>query len=188
LVVPGAKVAFRSLLPDDQVAYEVRDGRSVEPRWLPYRLLGPVGIGLILVSLAPVAFLAVRLAALARERRRSSVRVSSRHAQRTTRAALEEIGSAEPDTLEARRAAFARLDGVVRQHVAEVCGVPAAGMTPEEIARAIEPWAARLPSELVTSVLTRCELARYATPELQPSAAAWRDALAQARQLLSAGR
>jgi hypothetical protein len=187
-VVPGASVAFRSLLPDDQVAYAVRDARSVEPPSLRYRLLEPLGIGLMLVSLAPVAFLAARLTTLARERRRSRVRVSSRQTRRTTRAALDELGAVEPDTLEARREAFARLDGVVRQHVADVCGVAAAGLTPEEITLAIEPCAARIPRELVTSVLTSCELARYATPELQPSPAAWQDALAQARQLLSAGR
>jgi hypothetical protein len=188
VVVPAVSVAFRSLLPDDQVRYEVRDARSVEPRWLPYRLLGPVGIGLVLVSLAPAAFLAIRLAALARNRRRSRTRVSPRQARQTTRAALDAIEAADAETVEARREAFARLDAVVRQHVADVCGVPAAGLTPEEVAGALGPCAARLPPELVAKVLALCEVARYGTPELQPSAAAWRDALGQARQLMSAAR
>ena len=89
---------------------------------------------------------------------------------------------------EARRHGFARLDGLVRQHVEEVCGVAVQGLTPDEIVAAIEPCGTRLPVELVTSVLSISELARYADPDRQPDGEAWRQTLGQAEQLLFSSR
>ena len=188
VLVPGAVAAFRSLLPDDQPIYEVRDAPPVSPRWLPFRLLASAGIGLMLLSAVPVALLAIRLAGMARARRQRAPRPSARQIRRATRAALDEIAAADAAVPEVRREAFARLDALVRQHVTEVCGVAVIGMTPDEIAAAIAPSAARLPSAHVTSVLAACELARYATPELLPSADAWQEAVASAGNLLSASR
>jgi hypothetical protein len=188
VVVPPVAVAFRSLLPDDQVIYDVRDGRDVPRRWLPYRLLGPVGVALVLLSAAPAAFVLVRLALGVRERRRATTRRSSRKDRQTAQAAFDEVRATDAMDLEARRAGFARLDALVRQHLSDVCGVPAAGMTPEEIEAALEPCASRIPIALVASVLESCELARYAGPDLHPSPDAWREAVGQAEQLLSRGR
>jgi hypothetical protein len=186
LAVPPVAVAFRSLLPDDQAIYDVRDGQSVPPRWLPYRLLEPVGIALIIIAIVPVVLLLVGLAEGARARRRAAAPRSSRHSRQAARAALDEMRAADAADADARREGFARLDGLVRQHLSEVCGVAAAGMTPEEIDAALEPCAARIPVALVTSVLAACELARYASPELQPSIDTWRETIGQAEQILSA--
>lgn len=188
IVVPAVPVAFRSLLPDDQPIYDVRDGRSVPPRWVPYRMLEPVGIGLILLAVTPAAFLLIRLARSVRERGRTSVRRSSREARQAAHAALEEMRATDASDADARREGFARLDALVRQHVAEACGVAAAGMTPDEIEIALAPCAGRIAVELVMSVLASCELARYASPPLQPSLDTWREALGQAEQILSLRR
>ena len=186
--VPAATVAFRSLLPDDQPSYQARDSRPVAARWLPYRVLAPVGLGLILLSVAPVVFLGLGLVRGTRWRRESGARRSTRQARQTARAALDEIRAAEPATAEARRAAFARLDALVRQHLADVCGVPAAGLTPSEMATSLDGAGTQVPPGLVVSVLTSCELARYAGAELRPSADVWRDTLPHAEEVLAAGR
>jgi hypothetical protein len=184
--VPAVAVAFRSLLPDDQAIYDVRDQRTVAARWLPYRVLGVVGIALMLVSVTPVVFLLFRIVKATRERRRTHATRSVRQARQSARAALDEVRATDAANADARRDGFARLDVLVRQHVTDLCGVPAAGMTPDEIEAALEPCATRIPVELVTSILASCELARYGSPDLQPSPDTWREAVGQADQVLSA--
>jgi hypothetical protein len=188
VIVPPVAVAFRSLLPEDQAIYDVRDGRDIPQRWLPYRLLQPVGLGLVLFSAVPAAFVLVRLALGVRERRRATTGRSSRRQKQSARAAFDEVRATDGTDLQARRAGFARLAALIRQHLSDVCGVAAAGMTPEEIAVALEPCGSRIPIELVASVLESCELARYASPDLYPSPDAWREALGQAEQLLARSR
>ena len=123
----------------------------------------------------------------ARERRHQQVRPSARQAKQAARMAFDEIRALDPATPEARRDAFARLDAAVRHHLHDVCGVPAAALAAEEIARSIEPCAGRVPVELATAILDTCERARYAPPTLQPADGEWRATLAQAEQVL-AGR
>jgi hypothetical protein len=189
VIVPPVAVAFRSLLPDDQAIYDVRDAQPVPPRWLPYRLLGVVGIGLILLSATPAAFLLIRLAQGARERRRTAARrPSSRKERQTARAAFDDVRATDAADADARRAGFARLDALVRQHLSDVCGMAASAMTPEEIEIALEPCVTRIPVEIVGSILASCELARYGSPDLQPSLDTWHQAVGQADQVLSAGR
>jgi hypothetical protein len=188
VLVPPVSVALRSLLPDGQLDYEPRDPPRVPDRWIGYRILAPVGIGLILVSMAPVAFLLLRLVRGVRARRQRAARPSSRHVRQAARAAFDEIRAMDGGHAEARRLGFARLDGLVRQHVEEVCGVAVAGLTPDEIVAAIEPCRTRLPLELVTSVLSASELARYAAPDLQPDDDLWRQTLGQAEELLFSSR
>jgi hypothetical protein len=187
MVVPSVAIAFRSLLPDDQPIYDVRDGRSIPAPWLPYGVLQTVGIALIVLSATPAAFLLIRLAKGTGVRWRLASGRSSRRAAQTARAVLDDMRAADPADAGARRESFARLDALVRQHVADVCGVSAAGLTPEEIETALEPCSTRVPVDLVASILASCELARYAHPERQPSLDAWREALGQAEQVL-AGR
>src|SRR5262249_1475604 len=79
--VPPVSVPFRGLLLDDQAIYDVRDGRDVPSSRLPLRILGPVGFGLILLSIVPVVSLVAGFAWGLRERRRvatGSVRRSRR--------------------------------------------------------------------------------------------------------------
>jgi hypothetical protein len=185
--VPATAVAFRSLLPDDQPSYDVRDRRSPDARLLRYRVLRPVGLGLILVSTAPVAFIAIAFARRTSQEGRSARR-SLRHARQAVSTSLEAVRAADPATADDRRDAFTRLDALVRQHLSAAFGVPAASMTPAEIVAALGARATELPVELASSVLKTCELARYAPPALLPSTADWRDTLAHAEQVLAAKR
>jgi hypothetical protein len=186
--VPEAAIAFRSLLPDVQPSYPVRDSRPAAQRLLVYRILRPIGVGLIVLSIVPVGFMAIGLVRRVRQGRRSTVRRSLRQTRQAARAALEEVRAADAATADARRAAFARLDALVRHHLSDVCGVPTPGLTPAEITAVLGACASRMPVDLASSVLTSCELARYARPEFLPSADAWRDTLTQAEQVLAAGR
>jgi hypothetical protein len=188
ILVPGATVAFRSLLADDQPIYSVRDTRLVPPRWTPFRVMGTVGIGLMLLAIVPVVFLISGLVRRARARRAAGTRPSPRQVRQAARLALEEIRGLDATTLAARREAFAHLDAAVRHHVSDVCGIATAGLTPEEIAGALEACAGRLPVDTVASVLAACELARYGTPDLQPGSADWQQTLSAAEEVLSAGR
>jgi hypothetical protein len=185
--VPATAVAFRSLLPDDQPSYDVRDSRSPGARPLRYRVLQPVGLGLILVSIAPVAFIAIGFARRASQHGRIARR-SLRQARQAVSMSLDAVRAADPATADDRRDAFTRLDALVRQHLSAGFGVPAASMTPTEIVAALGARATKLPVDLASSVLTTCELARYAPPALLPSAAEWRDTLAHAEQVLAARR
>jgi len=186
--VPGAVVAFRSLLPDDQPTYTARDDRPAAPRAQRFRVLQPVGLGLILFSIAPVGLLALAGVRRARQRRRSATRRSLRQARQASRVSLEAVRAADPASTDERRDAFARLDALVRQHLSDVCGVPAANLTPSEITAALTARASAAPVELASFVLGTCEVARYAPPALLPSASVWTDTLAQAEQVLASGR
>jgi hypothetical protein len=184
--VPGAVIAFRSLLPDDQPTYPARDSRPAVARASQFRVLQPVGLGLILLSIAPVALLALAGLRRAQQRRRTTTRRSLRQARQASRASFEVMRAADPASPDERREAFARLDTLVRQHLSDVCGVPAASLTPTEIAAALSTRPSGAPVELASSVLTTCELARYAPPALLPSASVWQDTLAHAEQVLAA--
>ena len=188
LTVPAVAIAFRSLLPDDQAIYDVRDARVVPPSGPIVRMLQPAGIALILISIVPTAVLLLRMGESLRARRRRAAPRSSRQTREAARAALEELRGIDGDTPDARRDGFARLDALVRQHVTDACGVPAAGMTPDEIEAALQPCAARVPVAPVVAVLASCELARYADAGLQPSRQAWREALDRTQEILSHGR
>jgi hypothetical protein len=187
LQVPAQIVAFRSLLPDDQPSYDIRHSRPAGPRLLRYRILQPLGLGLIIVSVAPVAFMAIAVVQHVGRRGRTARR-SFRQTRQAVQASLEAVRNAEAATADDRRDAFARLDDLVRQHLTQVCGVPASSMTPSEIAAALGARGSGLPVELASSVLNTCEIARYAPPTLLPSATAWRDTLAHAEQVLATRR
>jgi hypothetical protein len=183
--VPGAVVAFRSVLPEEEGWHEVRDARAAAGRPAILRMLQPIGIGLIVLSVVPVALLAIGLARRAGQRR-LAVRHhrSKRQARQETRTVLEAVRAADATVAAERREAFGRLDGLVRQHVEDVSGVPASSLTPAEITAALEARPSRVPAETVSAILASCEVARYAPPELLPSVDAWRDALAGAERLL----
>ena len=183
VTVPAVSVVWRSLLPDDQPA-EVRDRRAFPTRWLPYRLMGPVSLGLVIAAMVPALFMALTAAGRLRARRRSQSRPSARQAHQAARVSLAEMRTLEPASPEAVREAFARLDGAIRQRVLDVCGVPAASLTPEEIAVALASCASRLPTQLVIDLLEMCERARYAEPSRAPSIDNWRTAVATAEPLL----
>ncbi len=185
VAIPGAVIAFRSVLPDDQPAYSIRDARETETRRAVFSALQPVGIGLILASIVPAGLFGLAVVARARTR---TARPSARQVRHAERESLEAVRAGDASTEAGRREIFARVDALVRQHLRDVCGIPGHALATPEIGPALEAKGARVPAELVISLLTTCEAAKYGPPGQATTADACRDAIAQAEQVLAAGR
>jgi hypothetical protein len=181
--VPGAAIAFRSLLPDAQENYAIRDRQPAAPRATIYALAQPVGLGLVVVSIAPAAFW---IAALVRHRRTRGVHRSARKVISEERASLEAVRAMDVSTPDGRREAYARINTLVRDHLRDVFAVPGPSLTPAEIPPALAARGSRAPAEIVTELLGACEAALYAPPSQLPSAEACRTAIDQAEHVLSA--
>ncbi len=185
ITVPATTIPFRSLLPDDQTASQVREGSAIQPRWLPYRLLGTVGIGLILVSIVPAALLVAR-AARAGRRRRTQPRPSARRARQAAREALDAIRSTDASDPRARREAFTRLEALVRDHLAMMVGPDFAALTADEMRSTPTNGHSHVAWERVVSVLESCEVARFAALDTHPSVEDWRKAVDDAGVIVGA--
>jgi hypothetical protein len=172
--VPGATIAFRSLLPDEEAPSAIRADAPPGARRPLFATLGSIGLGLIVVSVVP-ALLGV--AAVARRARRPRIRRSARAVRQAERLSLEHVRAMEIETIEGRRAALTQLDGLVREHLTEVCGVPGASVTPAEVPAALANGRGTVSADLVASVLATCERARFAPPQAMPSADACREAI-----------
>lgn len=182
VTVPRTVIALRSVLPDGQETYEVRDRRTARPRRMRYAVLQPVGIGLVLVAIVPAV---LGVVAAVRRRRPRRTRRSARDVRREERASLEAVRALDISTPAGCRDAYARLNTLVRDHLQQVAGISAPGLTPSEIATALSSRGARLPVELVTSVLFACDDARYAPPDAAPSTDACRQTIEQSEQVLN---
>jgi hypothetical protein len=182
--VPAAAVAVRSLLPDNQKSYAIRDARPAAARSLRYTILQPIGIGLVLISIVPALFFAATLA----RRFRGRVRRSPRQVRDVELASLNSVRSLDLTTVEGRREAYVRVNSLVRDHLRDICGVNAPNLTPAEIGPALTAHGAQLSTDLVTSVLTACELALYSPVELLPSAETCRQTLKHAEEVLASGQ
>lgn len=181
--VPSATVALRSVLPDDQDLSGIRSDKPPTARPLRFSALQPIGIGLVIVSAVP-ALLAI--ATLLRRSRRPRIRRSARAARQETRASLESVRTMDVHTPEARRELLSKLDTVVRDHLRDTCGVPAASLTPHEVPFALATTSARVPATLVVDVLATCEVARYAPTHDMPSADACRRAIEHVEEIVGA--
>jgi hypothetical protein len=180
---PAAVVAFRSTLPDGQDSYDLRDRRPAAPRPPLFAMLQPVAIGLMAASIVPTAFW---LLALAARRRTSTPRKSARQLVNEERARLEAARAIDIRTVDGRREAYTQLNGIVRDHVKDVCGIPAPSLTSAEIESVLSAHARRMPVEIVRSLLAQCETARYAPEHARPSEEACRAAFDETEQLLAA--
>ena len=178
--IPGAAIAFRSTLPD-QPTYELRDGHAPAPRQGGLARTDSIGLALVVVSLAPAAFVAV---ALLRRQTRKAGRRSARQARLDHRATLERLRSLDVTTEDDRRRAYDEISAAVREHVAATAGVPAPSLTATEIDAALETAGGRVPRESVTTLLVSCDEARYGPAHALPSSQVCRDALAAAEQVL----
>src|SRR5207237_1288471 len=127
----------------EQPSYDLRDGRAAAPRSPWFARAGSIGLALVVVSLAPAAFVVL---ALLRRRTRSTGRRSARQARLDHRATLERLRSLDVTTEDDRRRAYDEICAAVRQHLAATSGVPAAGLTATELGEALE--AAGSPSTL----------------------------------------
>jgi hypothetical protein len=181
--VPGALVAFRSMLPDDQDAYPLRDRRAAAVRPSLAAAAQPIGVGLVVASIAPAL---LWIPALVRGRRPRTERRSIRQVQQDERTSLESVRAIDLTAAELRRDAYTKIDALVRDHLRDVCGIAGRSLTPAEIGPALSPRATRIPVDTVTALLAECDAARYAPPGLLPSADACRAAIDQAAQVLAA--
>lgn len=180
--IPGVVVAFRSVLPEAQETFAMRDGRPPAERPQAFAMAQPVGLALVVVSIVPAAIWGIALAGKARRR---TAHRSRRQARREERASLEAARALDVSTPEGRRAAYTQIDAVVREHLRDVHGIAGPSLTPAEIDAAMSERAPRVPREPVVALLAACEGARYAPPEALPSADACRDALAEAERMVT---
>jgi hypothetical protein len=178
---PGAVVAFRSALPDGQESYDIRDGRNARPRRLRYAWLQPIGLGLVLIAIVPAAVGAIAVVRHVRPREKPR---SARQVRHDERESLDALKALDVSTPAGRLDAYSRLSALVRDHVRHVAGVDAAGLTPAEIGVALSRQNGRVPNELVAGVLEACDRARYAPPDVLPSADACRRAIEQCEQIV----
>ena len=180
--IPGATIAFRSLLPDEEEPSAIRSDAPPHVRRPLVAALGLIGLGLIVVSAVP-ALLA--MAAVARRARKPRVRRSARAVRHAEQLSLETLRTMAVDTVEGRRAALSQLEALLREHLSEVCGVAGASVTPVDVPAALADNRSPLSADVVASVLATCELARYAPAHALPSANACREAIAQVEEMIA---
>lgn len=181
VLVPPLAVALRSTLPSSGAAIAIRDARPVQPLPRVVRLAQPVGAGLLILSVVPVALWG---AGLVRRARQSRSRRRTRRPLKQSRAAFEEIKALDVTSKADRRDAYARLDTWVREQVEQATGIAAAALTPSEIPSAVPHPPRSVHLEDLQRLLIECERAKYAPDP--PPADRWPDALNDAEQLLSA--
>lgn len=179
--IPGATVALRSTLPDAQATYDLRDARDPASRQPLLARAGSIGLALVVLALAPAAFL---LVALVRRHARRTVRRSARQIRLDHRATLDRLRALDVATEDDRRRAYDEISAAVRQHLADTAGVPAPSLTATEIDAALASARTRVPRESVSALLATADDARYGPPQTLPSAEACRDALSTAEAVL----
>ena len=179
--VPGASVAFRSALANDPDAAALRDGLTPQPRGRTYASAGAIGVALVLISIAPLAFIAVT--ALGRRRPRRPGR-SVRRMRQEERLTMETLQATDLSTPDGRRRAYDGIDALVRAHLRDTLAVPGLSLTPPEVPARLDGRKLRVPAEDIQALLAACEQARYAPPDVIPSADACRDAIEQARAVV----
>jgi hypothetical protein len=166
IVVPGATLAMRSTLPDDGSAAGARDAAAMlaSPVWIGW--LRPAGIGLIALGIAPVV---IWIAARAARPRVSRPRASSRSLHSLVQSMWREVDIIDTETPDGRRRAFDRLDAGLRSYIEQAERLPARALTADELHARLD-GARRVPSALLSDVLSECEVARYGPLDGLPSA------------------
>jgi hypothetical protein len=185
IVVPGAQVYVRSLLPDDANFTKYRNERPTMARGAFFVNAGRIGLGLVIVSIVPAAFLVVAIQRRWRHRRRH---LSARKLRHDERASLDDVRALEVGTEEGRKQVFDRLCALVRTHVSGAWDVNADGLSVAEITAALSDAGKADVSADVTSFLDTCEKARYGKAEDLPSREACLAAIDRAEQLIGLGR
>jgi hypothetical protein len=180
--VPAAVVAFRSMLPDAQESYELRDTPPPAARLRRFALARPVGLGLVIASIVPVAFVA---AGAVRRRRGALAHRSAKQIRQDEQTTLEALRAIDLSTPDGRREAYTRMNEIVRAHLSDACGVAGQSLTPLEVEPALTTRATSVSAGTVTALLSACELARYAPETALPSADQCRAALDQTAEVLA---
>jgi hypothetical protein len=182
VAIPGAVVAFRSMLPDEMETSRLRDGRGSGTRAWQFAVAGPVGTGLLIASVVPVLFWTV---GTIRERRPKTERRSKRTVKREEQTTLESVRTLDVDNPEGRREAYTKISQLVRGHLHDVLDVPGPALTPAEIEPALASRSGRMPTDAIRALLAECDAARYAPPSALPPADACRAAIDEAATILS---
>ena len=182
ITVPGAVIAFRSTLQDNQPSYGLRDARAAAPRRPFFTRAQQIGLALVVVSVAPALLVAV--AAIRRRTARRPGHRSARQVKKERENTLERLRALDVATEDERRRAYDEISSAVRAHVAAASGVPASSLTAVELDAALASGRGRVPREPVMTLLATCDRARYGPPQALPSAQACREALATAQQVL----
>jgi hypothetical protein len=179
VLVPPLVLGLRSTVPPSSAAVVTRDSRPARALRLVTRLARPVGLGLILLSIVPVAVWGVDVARrvrLARPKRRP------RQSLKERREAFEEIKALDVASEPGRRDAYARLDAWVREQVQQSSGVAAVALTPSELPGVLTKPPRSMSVDELQRLLVECERAKYA-PE-PPPLDRWPVLLDDAEQLL----
>lgn len=181
VVVPGVTLAYRSMLPDAQESYGLRDARTTTPRPRLLAHAQAIGWALVIVSMAPALFWIVGLV----QNRRRVVRRSKREVREQERASLEAARALDLSTPEGRRDAYGQMNTIVREHLRDACGLHGLSLTPAEVEPALGRTKSRVPADQVTSLLLECDRARYAPADALPKPDVCRDALDRTEQILA---
>jgi hypothetical protein len=182
VTVPGAVIAFRSTLQDNQPSPGLRDTRAAAVRLPFFTRAQQIGLALVVVSLAPALLVAV--GAVRRRTVRRPGHRSARQVKKERDDTLERLRGLDVATEDDRRRAYDEISTAVRAHVAAASGVPASSLTAAELDAALVGARGRVSRESVTTLLSTCDQARYGPPQALPSAQACREALATAQQML----
>jgi hypothetical protein len=180
--VPGALLAWRSTIPENLQSVDLRAERRAEAVPELLRVARPVGIGLVLVSVAPVALWG--LSRLQASRGPRVKRRSPRASRAEARAALEALRNAETGTEAERRDAYSRLSSALRKHVEVVAHMPALALTPDEVVTRLRTGSSKMQAEGVGEVLNECERARYGPPPIVPPSDQFQECVTAAERLL----
>ncbi len=184
ITIPGAVLSMRSAIPDQVNTMQPRDQReaALVPALLP--LARPVGIGMVVVSIVPVA---LSIVAIVRMRRPKAVRHSVRAARSHAKTAMEELRAVDTTTAAGRLEAYAKLETILRRHVAEATGVPAAALTSAEVETRLQAANGTVSATTVRQVLDQCEQARYRPIDQLPSRDTFESVLEETQQVISPG-
>lgn len=182
--VAGSLLALRSTLPDDRTGIDLRDAREAVPLPVSVTSARPVGLALVVLSAAPVALWAATLVRRAHATRKSG-RERVRQTRDVTASALLELRAADVAKDAERRAAYDRLDALLRRQLAHALGIPALALTASEISERLSSGGERLAPEAVAEALQECERARYGAAQALPSEERFRSGLLALEGLLA---
>jgi hypothetical protein len=180
--IPAVAIAFRSTLSNNPDTAVLRDGVAPEPRARTFASAGSFGIALVLVSIAPLAFIGAAMLARRRPRRQGR---SARRMRQEERVTMDELQSMDLSTPDGRRRAYDGVDALVRTHLRDAFGVPGPALTPAEVPSRLEGRKLRVAPDDVASLLAACEQARYAPAEAMPSTSECRDAIERAQAVVA---
>lgn len=180
--VPGALIAWRSTIPSGLQSIDLRPERPAEAPPSVLAWARPVGLTLVVMSIAPVVLWgAAKVHQLRRPReRRPTLRASRNHA----RSALATLVTAETSTEADRRAAYTRLNDVIRQYLSDATGIAAAALTSDEVTARFSGGDTRRALAGLGDVLAECDDARYGPAERVPTGERFRSSVDTVERLV----